>query len=97
MSDRVLVSEDSVLKLGRGIQHRYDKQRDAWVLMAPERVVVLDEIAQAVMSEVLTSQGTLGQVIDTLAAQYGAPRAEIAGDVLELIQSFTDKKFLIES
>ena len=96
MSERNVVSENMILNLGRGVRYRYDKQREAWTLMAPERVIVLDEIAQEVMHELLVPARTLAEVIDSLVDRYNAPREEIAADVRELVQTFVDKKFLIE-
>jgi hypothetical protein len=32
-------------KLARGIRLQFDTARDQWILQAPERVLVLDEIA----------------------------------------------------
>ncbi len=95
MSGRLIVNEQQVLGLGRGVRMRFDSARDCWTLMAPERVVVLDEISYEVLHECIGSTGTIGQVINQLAEQFDAPRQEIAADVIELLQGFADKKMLI--
>ena len=108
-STRTLLDEEMPLKLGRGVRHQYDKNRETWTLMAPERVIVLDETAQEVISELLApgqpdslnQEGntpdknlSIGKVVDILAHRYDAPREDIAGDVLEMLQMFVDKKLL---
>ena len=94
MNTRTLLSEDHRLKLGRGIQLRFDKTRESWTLMAPERVLVLDEISHEVINECLTSGGSVSTVIDTLTERFDAPRDEIATDVIAMLQDFLDKKML---
>ena len=82
------------LTLGPGIRLKHDSARDAWTLMAPERVIVLDEIAHEVINEIVESDGRLAGVIDRLSAGFDAPRDEIAGDVLEMLQGFVDKQLM---
>ena len=62
--------------------------------MAPEKVVVLDEIAYEVVSESLGSDVTVAQAIDALAQKFQAPREEISTDVMELLQDFADKRLV---
>ncbi len=62
--------------------------------MAPERVILLDEIAHQVIVEIVESDGLLAGVIDRLSQIFDAPREEIASDVIEMLQSFVDKQLL---
>ncbi len=94
MSAAVKLDESMTLALGRGIRLRHDDGRDAWTLMAPERVIVLDEIAYEVINEIVDSDGKLAGVIDRLSERFAAPRDEIAADVIEMLQSFVDKQLL---
>ncbi len=94
MSTAVKLDESMTLELGRGIRLRHDQGRDAWTLMAPERVIVLDEIAYEVINEIVESDGQLAGVIDRLSERFNAPRGEIAADVIEMLQSFVDKQLL---
>jgi len=94
MSGLLKIDESLSLQLGRGIRLKHDAERDAWILQAPERVVVLDEIAHAVISEIVDSDGVLGGVIDRLCQAFDAPRDEIAADVIEMLQGFVDKQLL---
>lgn len=94
MNGPLKIDESVSLQLGRGIRLKHDAERDAWILQAPERVVVLDEIAHAVIGEIVDSDGSLGGVIDRLSQAFDAPRDEIAVDVIEMLQGFVDKQLL---
>lgn len=94
MSERQPIDESARLELGRGIRLRHDAERGAWTLMAPERVIVLDDIAYEVINEIASSDGGLGGVIDRLAERFDAPRGEIAADVIDMLQPFVDKQLL---
>lgn len=82
------------LGLGPGIRLKHDGGRGAWTLMAPERVIVLDDIGYEVINEITGSDGGLAGVIDRLAERFDAPREEIAADVIEMLQAFVDKQLL---
>ena len=94
-TDRLLVNEQTRLKLGRGIRLQFDRNRETWTLMAPERVIVLNETAHEVISELLQSEQPLSETIGLLADRYDAPRDDIAADVIEMLQMFVDKKLLV--
>ncbi len=94
MSARTELDESMHLGLGPGIRLQLDKVRDAWTLMAPERVLVLDEIAHEVVAQIVDSDGGLAGVIDRLAEKFDAPRAEIAADVIQMLQPLVDKQLL---
>ena len=49
MTERPDVQETSVPSLPRGVKLRFDKARDAWVLLAPERVFMPDQIAVEIL------------------------------------------------
>jgi pyrroloquinoline quinone biosynthesis protein D len=72
---------------------RHDKVRGRWVLLAPERVLVPDDIAVAVLQR-LDGVRTLREVADALAADYAAPPELILNDVIALLQGLADKNFL---
>ncbi len=94
MNARTELDESTRLGLGPGIRLQHDRVRDAWTLMAPERVLVLDEIAREVVGEIAASDGGLAGVIDRLAEKFDAPRDEIAADVLQMLQPLVDKQLL---
>lgn len=94
MSERLTVTESSELAFERGVRLHFDEARSAWTLMAPEKIVVLDEIAHEVVTESLTHEVAVAQAIDALAQKFQAPREEISVDVIELLQGFADKRMV---
>ena len=94
MSERLVLDEDAVLKLPRHAKLRFDKARDKWIILAPERVFELDDIAHQVVS-LCDGQRSLAAVVDTLAEKFQAPREVIAKDVTEMLQGLADKGFVV--
>ncbi len=90
MTERALVNEDCVPKLPRGVKLRHDKARDAWVMLAPERVFMPDPIAVEILKR-CDGQAALADIIDDLAKAYAAPRDQIAKDVTVMLQDLADK------
>jgi len=63
----------------RGVRPHFDKVRNVWLLLAPERALKLDDIGRAILDEV-DGERTFGEITATLAAKYDAPIERIAGD-----------------
>jgi pyrroloquinoline quinone biosynthesis protein D len=81
-------------KLAPGVRLHFDKSRDAWVLLSPERVIE----AEGPASEILRRcDGTrsVGEIIDELAVVYAADRATIAQDVTDMLQEMVGKRLLV--
>jgi len=93
MSDREVLTESSVLRMPRGIRLHFDKERDQWVMLAPERVFVLDPIAHEIVKR-CDGESSVGAIVDELATAYDAPRDAILNDVVGLLQDFADKRVL---
>ncbi|SIT15495.1 pyrroloquinoline quinone biosynthesis protein D [Roseivivax lentus] len=87
------LSADTVPALPRGVRLHHDHVRDRWVLLAPERTISLDPVGHAILSEV---DGTtpFGGIVDTLAAKYSAPAAQIATDAGEFLQGLADRRIV---
>ena len=85
MPDEEALHDGARPRLPRHVKFRFDRSRDAWVLLAPERVLMPDEIAVEILKR-CTGDTTLAAVIDDLAAGYEADRNEIAGDVTEMLR-----------
>ena len=90
MSGPLVIAEGSVPRLAAHVRLRFDKQREQWVLLAPERIFVLDEIALAIV-ERCKGSATLGEIVDDLARTFEAPREQVLTDVGGLLQGFLDK------
>lgn len=90
MSVPLAISEASVPRLPRGVKLRFDKQRDTWVVLAPERVFVLDQIALEIVKR-CDGTADVAAIVDGLAAAFSAPREVILKDVRALLQDLADK------
>ncbi len=87
MSERVQITVQTVPRLPRHAKLRHDKERDRWVVVAPERLFVADEIAL----EIIRRCDGVGAIADQLAAKYEAPREVILKDVSDMLQDHADK------
>lgn len=79
--------------LARGVKMRHDPAREQWILNAPERVLVLDEIARAILSRCDGTAPFCG-ICDALVLAYDAPRDEIRADVAALLQDLRARGFV---
>lgn len=86
-------SETAIPALGIGVKFRFDAVRQAWVVLAPERLFLPDEHAVAVLT-LVDGARTLGAIIDELAARFDARRALIADDVATMLQDLVNKGVL---
>ncbi|WP_340117223.1 pyrroloquinoline quinone biosynthesis peptide chaperone PqqD [Pelagibius sp. 7325] len=93
MAERITITEKSVPGLPVGVKLRFDKQRDQWVILAPERLFVLDTIALEIVKR-CDGAASVGEIVDDLAATFAAPRDVILKDVGALLQDLADKRIL---
>jgi pyrroloquinoline quinone biosynthesis protein D len=94
MSGRVEVRAELVPALPRGVKLRFDQARNAWVLLAPERVLMPDPIAVEILQR-CDGKRSVGSVIDDLAATFTSERAQIETDVVAFLQDLADKGMLV--
>jgi pyrroloquinoline quinone biosynthesis protein D len=90
MTARAVVDADSVPALARGVKLRFDQARDAWVLLAPERVLMPDEIAVEILKR-CDGKATVAAIVADLARAFEAEPAQVAGDVRAFVQDLADK------
>ena len=81
-------------RLAPGVRLHFDQTRDAWVLLAPERVLELEGPASEILRRCDGSR-TIAQIIDELATIYNADRAEIAADVTDMLADLMGKRMLM--
>ncbi len=77
----------------RGVRLHFDKVRDNWVLLAPERAVRLDQIGHAILSEV-DGKRSFKAITDTLSKKYNAPAEQIAKDASGFLGALQERRFL---
>lgn len=94
MTGAVAIGAASVPRLAPQIRLRFDEARQRWTLLAPERVLVPDEIAVEIL-QLCDGVATVDAIADALAAKFEAPRDEVARDVLEMLQDLADKGMLV--
>jgi pyrroloquinoline quinone biosynthesis protein D len=85
-----MISEETIPSLNQGVKFRFDKVREAWVLLAPERMFALDETGTEIL-KLTDGARTAGQIADDLAARFQAPRELILADVVVFFQDLADK------
>lgn len=93
MSDRgngIEIREASVPRLRSGVRLRFDRQRNTWVLLAPERVLLPDEIAVEILQR-CDGKATVGAIVDDLTRSFEGERELIARDVAALLRDLTEK------
>ena len=91
MTDRLVVSDASVLAFAPHIVFRFDEVRQRWSILAPERLMLPDEQAVEIL-KLVDGKTRVSAIVVTLAARYSqAPRELIAKDVTAMLQDLADK------
>jgi coenzyme PQQ biosynthesis protein PqqD len=80
-------------RLAPGVRLHFDKTRDAWVLLGPERVIETEGPASEILRR-CDGTRTIAQIVEELAVIYNADRAEIAGDVSDMLAELVSKRML---
>jgi pyrroloquinoline quinone biosynthesis protein D len=93
MSERPQVHDDAVPALARGVKLRFDKAREAWVLLAPEKVLMPDQIAMEILKR-CDGKAKVTEIIEDLAVTFSADRDQVASDVRAFLQDLADKGML---
>ncbi len=88
------VGGGSVVRFAAHARFRFDETRKAWVVLAPERLLLPDEQAVAVL-RLVDGVRDADAIVDALAREYEAPREVIADDVLAMLQDLVEKKVLL--
>jgi coenzyme PQQ biosynthesis protein PqqD len=92
MSLEALAEADQVA-LPPWVRLHFDRVRDRWVLLAPERVLFPCPTSVTII-ERLGGGCRLGAVVEGLAEEFDAPRDTISGDVRQMLQNLADQGFL---
>ncbi|WP_143531494.1 pyrroloquinoline quinone biosynthesis peptide chaperone PqqD [Xaviernesmea oryzae] len=90
---RAILSEQSRPHLKRYVRLQYDPVRGAWAVLSPERVFWPDEVSLDIL-KLCDGRHTVFQIVDELAGQYDAAREDIAPDVEQFLQEWSDR-FLV--
>lgn len=90
-ADQITVA--SVPRLPRGVRMRFDEARDQWILLGPERVLKLDDIAREILNR-CDGEADLRAIIDDLAQVFAADSSVIEADVMSFIGDLKARGFL---
>lgn len=94
MSCRPAISEATVPRFAPHVRLSFDKSRNRWVVMAPERLFVPDEIATEILKR-CDGKASVAGIVDALAQEFDAPREEIAADVIALVGGLCEQGVLM--
>ncbi len=84
----------TVPRLGRGVRLQHDAARGLWLLLAPERMLELDDISHAILSRI-DGKASLADIANDLARTFAADRDVILHDVTELVAELTTKRIVV--
>jgi pyrroloquinoline quinone biosynthesis protein D len=88
-----MTDEARIPAFRRGVKFRFDAVRDAWIVLAPERLFLPDEPAVEVL-KLVDGARSLGAIVDDLCTRFDAPRDVVLADVAAMAQDLADKGVL---
>ncbi|MBL4907439.1 MAG: pyrroloquinoline quinone biosynthesis peptide chaperone PqqD [Sneathiella sp.] len=86
------ITIDCQPKLAAGVRLSFDETRKTWMVLAPERVFMLDDIAGEILQR--CTGACLSEIVQDLAAKFDAPKQAIEEDVKELLADLVVKGVL---
>jgi pyrroloquinoline quinone biosynthesis protein D len=84
------IDHGAVLRLKPHVRLQFNETRGQWVVQAPERVLMPDEIAVRIL-KLCDGKTSVETIAETLAREYQAPRDVVEGDVLEMLRDLAEK------
>ena len=87
------LSEADRVALPSWVRLHFDRVRDRWVLLAPERVLFPCATSVTIIERLGEGRG-LADLVTALAEEFEAPRATISADVRRMLQGLADQGFL---
>jgi len=84
------IDRTAVLRLKPHVRLQFNEARSQWVVQAPERVLMPDEIALRIL-KLCDGKTSVEAIAETLARDFQAPREVIESDVLEMLRGLAEK------
>ena len=79
--------------LAPGVRLHFDRRRNTWVLLCPERVIEAEGPAHEILQR-CDGTRSVDDIVDELALLYSAERKVIAQDVGEVLADLAGKRLL---
>ena len=95
MTDILKIEDETVPRFPKHVKFRHNKARDEWVILAPERLVNLDQIAVEIL-KMVDGEKKVNEISAELSKKFNAPEETIISDVKEMLQDLSDKGFIEE-
>jgi coenzyme PQQ biosynthesis protein PqqD len=89
-SARHVISADSRLRLTSKARLRFDRKSARYMLLYPERGLVLNPTAADVLQR-CDGERTVGSIVTELAQQYGHEAPAVEREVLDFLQTMADR------
>jgi pyrroloquinoline quinone biosynthesis protein D len=87
------LTDTSIVSLPTGVRLKKDEVRDRFVLLAPERAVIVDPIAVAILNEIDGAR-TVEGIVSVLAAKFNAEPQIISADVKKFLLDLSHRRML---
>ena len=88
------LSEADRVALPAWVRLHFDRVRDRWVLLAPERVLFPCATSVTILERLGDGPRRSADLVTALADEFEAPRATISADVRRMLQGLADQGFL---
>ncbi len=95
MTDILKINDNVTPKFPKHVKFRFNEPRKEWVILAPERLVKLDDIAVEVL-KLVDGDKTVKKISVELSKKFNAPEELILSDVKDMLQKLSDKGFIEE-
>jgi len=88
-----MIADSDRPALPRGVRLHWDRVRQTWALLAPERAIRLDEAGYAILAEV-DGQRDVASIAGALAARFSAPVDEVLGDTRDFLGGLAERRLV---
>jgi pyrroloquinoline quinone biosynthesis protein D len=86
----------TIPRLKPHVRLQYSEARKQWIIQAPERVLMPDDIAVAVLKR-CDGVASIGVIARALAEEYEAPPDVVEADVRDMLQDLADKGVIADA
>lgn len=95
-SPRVRLSPASRLRLARKARLRFDRRSARYMLLYPEKGLVLNPTAAEVL-QLCTGEHTLDEIVARLAARHGGEAPAIEAQVRGFLEAMLDRALVVDA